>query len=816
MLARIVLLATLLAGLITGPVQQNSGQKELVETRSEEPTGQSMYTNSHALIVGINNYSNLPKQLQLKFAVADAQAVRDMLVNTYGFPADQTKLLLDKDATLDGIRRELSKLASSKSVKADDRILVYFSGHGQTVKLATGGEMGFLIPSDAKIDMSDPTDVGPYLETCLPMKQIWDYLSSSPAKHACVIADACFSGMMASRSLSMSAGTISAMLARPARQVLTAGDRGQKTFEREDLGHGVFTYKLLEELKARAAEPGKVFSLMDLFTSLSTAVSNMTDGKQTPQFGNVETEGQVLFCSGSALFANNNPSGSTTGGAATGGSTGGTPPARTTRAKLTIVGTPSGATLTIDDAKKGSTPYTMEVDLKTAGERTFKVRVEAKGYIPAETSVTLKPGDDITLPIDLKELPPTPPPVTTASVAIDSTPQGATIFVDGAQVGVTPYTLAVDLSSKPQRSLKIRIEMDGYLASETTATVKRGDSISVPVALKPVPVKTPPKEHRKVKTLSMTQVATLQGTVPVNSIMFSPDGSRLAVSGMDYGLTLFNAKGGNAEKVDAPKNSVVRITPDWSKVVIAHLAVLDGKLSADVIVEDAKTFKQVGPKLHVPLRSDTSVQDIYVGNSRLILCGSIGKEDPPTGFITVADFSTGQVITLTGGYRVGQPASSSDGSTYAAYMEPVDLRAPGSILVIPADLTKAAKQIPTEGCNSSAGIDVSNDGSLIALTCQRITKDGADIEGTRVYDASSGSQVQFLPKLRASAIIGNGARLLGWRSQIGGPIVELLDAKTGDGLGEAPGGEVWLSRDEKFAAQASPEGIVTVYRLTQP
>ncbi|HVT14516.1 MAG TPA: caspase family protein [Fimbriimonadaceae bacterium] len=810
MLARVFLLAALLAGLMGGPPQQDSGQKELVETRSEEPTGQSMYTNSHALIVGINDYPNLPKQLQLQFAAADAKAVRDVLVNSYGFPADQTKLLLNKDATLDNIRRELSQLASSKIVKPDDRILVYFSGHGQTVKLPTGGEMGFLIPSDAKIDMSDPSDIGPYLESCLPMKQIWDYLSSSPAKHACVIADACFSGMMASsRSLEMNQDTVSAMLARPARQVLTAGAKGQKTFERQDLGHGVFTYKFVEELKARAAQPGKVFSLMDLYTTLLNSVSNMTGGKQIPQFGNVETEGQVLFCSGTLLEANNNAAGGTTGS-----TTGGNPPTTVTSAKLTIIGTPANATLTIDGVKK-SMPFTLQVDFPKPGERVVNIRVEAKGYIPAETSVSLKPGDDLTLPINLKELPPTPPPVTTASVAIDSTPQGATVFVDGAQVGVTPYALSVDLGEKATRKLKVRVEMDGYIASETTATVKRGDSISLPFNLKPVRTDQP-KNHRNVKHLSLTQVATLPGTVPVNSIMFSPDGTRLAVSGMDYGLTLFDSKGGGGHKVEAPNNSVVRITPDWKKIVIVHLGILDGQLSADVTIEDAKTFAKIGTMLHVPLRSDTSVQDVYVGNSRLVLCGSIGKQESPTGFIKIADLDSGNVVTLNGGYRVETPASSADGSTYAAFMEPVDLRAPGSILVIPADLTKPAKQIPAEGCNTSAGIEVSKDGSLVALTCQRNLASGVEIDGTRIYDTSSGSQLQFLPKLRASAILGNGARLLGWRSQIGGPIVELLDAKTGDGLGEATGGEVWLSRDEKLAAQASPDGVVTVYRLTQP
>jgi len=795
--------------------QDGNQGRDLVETRSAEPTGQSLYTNSHALIIGINSYANLPSQLQLKFGVADANAVRDMLVQNYGFNSSDVVVLTNEKATLDNIRLELSKLASSKTIKPDDRILVYFSGHGQTVKLATGGEMGFLIPSDAKVDLNDPSDVGPYLGTCLPMQQLWDYLSSSPAKHACVICDACFSGMMASsRSLTLSSATVAANLARPARQVLTAGSVGQETFEQPQLGHGVFTYKLLEELKARAAD-GKVFTLMDLYTTIRDEVSNMTEAKQIPEFGNFETEGQVLFCSGSALSGSGGSTGNGTGNGT--GTTGDNTPPKTTRASLTITSNPPGATIYIDGAKKGPAPFTMQTDLKTAAQQDFKVRLELSGYIPAETTQTLKPGDDVTLPIDLKPIPAAPPPVTTANIAIDSNPEGATVFVDGSQVGVTPFTDQVDLGSKAEQKFKIRVELDGYMAGETTTTVKRGDSISVPFALKPVPLKTTtPKTNRHVKTLSMSPVSTLPGTIPVDSIMFSPDGKRLAVSGMDFSLTLYDAKGGSPKRIEAPANTIVRITPDWKKILFIKLLTDGQRTWASVQAKDATTLADIGSAIRIDVHDHTNIETVYVGNGRLILCGSIGEGKALTGFISIADFAKGEATTLTGGYRINQPASSADDSTYAAYMEPVNLGAPGTVLIIPSDLTKPASKITSEGFNSAAGIQLSDDGHLIAVTGQKITESGAEILGTNLYDATAGTLTNNLPAIRVAALIDKGSRLLGWRTQIGGPIVELLDAKTGDGLGEAPGGEVWLSRDEKLAAQAAPDGTVSVFRLNQP
>src|ERR1700736_4327699 len=103
MLARTVALAAFLLSLVVSPVvaqQGGTGGKDLIETRSAEPSGQNLYTSSHALIIGVNNYPNLPKRLQLSFGVSDATAMRDMLVNNYGFPSDQVVVLTNDKATL--------------------------------------------------------------------------------------------------------------------------------------------------------------------------------------------------------------------------------------------------------------------------------------------------------------------------------------------------------------------------------------------------------------------------------------------------------------------------------------------------------------------------------------------------------------------------------------------------------------------------------------------------------------------------------------------------------------------------------------------
>ena len=54
------------------------------------PAAGELYRDSHALVIGINQYAAWPK---LSHAVRDAQAVRESLVTRFGFKADNVTLL---------------------------------------------------------------------------------------------------------------------------------------------------------------------------------------------------------------------------------------------------------------------------------------------------------------------------------------------------------------------------------------------------------------------------------------------------------------------------------------------------------------------------------------------------------------------------------------------------------------------------------------------------------------------------------------------------------------------------------------------------
>ena len=64
----------------------------------------NFYADSWALLIGINDYKNEP---HLDYAVADAERMRRLLTEKMDFPADKIFMLLDEDATLLNIKKEM-------------------------------------------------------------------------------------------------------------------------------------------------------------------------------------------------------------------------------------------------------------------------------------------------------------------------------------------------------------------------------------------------------------------------------------------------------------------------------------------------------------------------------------------------------------------------------------------------------------------------------------------------------------------------------------------------------------------------------------
>jgi uncharacterized caspase-like protein len=223
------------------------------------------------LVVGIDAYAKWPR---LQHAVKDAEAMRESLITRFGFPPDHVLFYKDAEATRANLLGALNgKLAQAQR---DDRIFVYFAGHGATRRLSSGRDLGYLIPVD-----SDPNG---FATDGLPMTDLQTVAEGLAAKHVFFVMDACYSG------LGLTRGASDAFLRenskRLGRQMLTAGGTDQAVADDGPGGHSIFTWTLLQGLEGRADLNGDgVITATELAAFVAPAVSAMSH--QTPAFGSL-------------------------------------------------------------------------------------------------------------------------------------------------------------------------------------------------------------------------------------------------------------------------------------------------------------------------------------------------------------------------------------------------------------------------------------------------------------------------------------------------------------------------------------------------
>lgn len=232
------------------------------------------YANSWAILVGIDAY---PKWPRLQYAVRDAEAVGQALVKKFGFAPAHVITLTNEQATRTNILAAFHDKLAHGGLQPDDRVFVFFAGHGATQKLSSGRDLGYIIPYDA-----DPNDIA---TDAIPMTEIQNIAESLPAKHELFVMDACYSGLGLTRG-----GANAAFLRdngrRLGRQMLTAGGADQLVSDGGPNGHSVFTWTLLQGLAGKADLNGDgLITATELAAYVAPAVASVS--RQTPAFGSL-------------------------------------------------------------------------------------------------------------------------------------------------------------------------------------------------------------------------------------------------------------------------------------------------------------------------------------------------------------------------------------------------------------------------------------------------------------------------------------------------------------------------------------------------
>lgn len=240
------------------------------------------------MIVGIDYDSPEREQAQvprLKFAESDARAVHDLLISNYGFPKENTTLLLGRNATRDAVVERLSELCTS-DVQEDDCVLFYFSGHGfgrqADVNEPTEGE---LLPADVLMKDGNPSPA-----KVVEMKWIVGQLSKwCKARHKLLILDCCHSGaVFATTGRGAAVFDVSRLdesaFRAPGFQAMTASRELQKASDGEE-GHSPFTNALLKALERlpMLQKEGDPITTTELFSGMQWFLDTSLQAGQSPR-----------------------------------------------------------------------------------------------------------------------------------------------------------------------------------------------------------------------------------------------------------------------------------------------------------------------------------------------------------------------------------------------------------------------------------------------------------------------------------------------------------------------------------------------------
>jgi len=262
----------------SAPGRSAGQQRDLKVEKIEEPVTPAAASRpvaiprSYALIIGVAKYQNLPANLQLNFSERDAESVYSILISPEGgnFKAENVHKLVGPKATLANVRKEIEEWLPGVA-KDDDRVLIYFAGHGFVFQ-----GQGYLAPYD--FDSKNVASTG------YPMSALGRTMGTAiKAKNKILLTDSCHSGAISPEDSASLNKTLSDL--HKSLFSLTASRDRERSFESADWGggHGIFTYYVVKGMEGAADTSGDgIVTADELAEYVHTQVREATNGQQNP------------------------------------------------------------------------------------------------------------------------------------------------------------------------------------------------------------------------------------------------------------------------------------------------------------------------------------------------------------------------------------------------------------------------------------------------------------------------------------------------------------------------------------------------------
>ena len=452
-----LLFVAVCVSLCLGVTEELLSQRGMKPIKVRTRTGKEieLYRNSYALVVGNSTYTK--GWNPLGGALQDVEEVAAAL-KKHGFT-----VTLEKDLTKPEFEDAFEKFVT-EGRHENNRLLFYYAGHGHTEKLANGDDLGYLVMVDAAL----PENSRINHRKSVDMESLVTQAKRIQARHVLFIFDSCFSGTILNAARSQEQPeNISHSVRQPVRQFITAGRANEGVPDKS-----VFKQTFLNLIggSARQPVPDDYITGEELGFYLKHQVPIYNKG-QHPQYGKINDpnldQGDFVFVLPKEEVWT--PA----------------PPNVSPVATLIVTSTPIGADIYVDNAWIGKTPLmNHKVDTGERREKQVTVSLVLSGYKYRAAPLTLKGGQQTPWDVHLEKH-----ISRTGTLTVTSTPSGASVYIDGEFIGLTPLAdYEIDTGGTREKQVEIRLELSGYRSHLAKLVLRGGQQTPWEVRLDQAPI----------------------------------------------------------------------------------------------------------------------------------------------------------------------------------------------------------------------------------------------------------------------------------------------------------------------------------------
>jgi hypothetical protein len=206
------------------------------------PVFENKNPNAFAVVIGNAQYTHTGN---VDYAVHDARAMKQYLVNTMGFYEEN--VFLEENATQRDFQKWFGNDRSHKgrlfnlayeNIETNTDLFIFYAGHGAP---DPNTKSGYFLPTDCDPNFIDVT--------AYPAELLFGNINKIGAKSTTIVMDACFSGSGIITGLSAVAIKPKDFGDIENGVVITSSSGTQPSAWYEDKNHGLFTYYFLKALK---------------------------------------------------------------------------------------------------------------------------------------------------------------------------------------------------------------------------------------------------------------------------------------------------------------------------------------------------------------------------------------------------------------------------------------------------------------------------------------------------------------------------------------------------------------------------------------